>query len=113
DGPDESANVEIRRHGEPRPAEAARQHYELGEALGLMDFAAAAKMSGARFVVLRGALARLERALGQFMLDLHVAEHGYVEIQPPLLVRAEALYGTGQLPKFADEQFRTQTDHWL
>ena len=95
DGPDESANVEIRRTGEPRRLNSARDHVDLGEGLGLMDFAAAAKLSGARFVVLRGALARLERAIGQFMLDLHVNEHGYTEIAPPLLVRDEALFGTG------------------
>ena len=113
DGPDESANVEIRRTGEPRRLNSARDHVDLGEGLGLMDFAAAAKLSGARFVVLRGALARLERAIGQFMLDLHVNEHGYTEIAPPLLVRDEALFGTGQLPKFAEDQFHTNTGHWL
>ena len=78
-----------------------------------MDFATAAKLSGARFVLLSGGLARLERALGQFMIDLHVREHGYTEVSPPLLVREEALYGTGQLPKFAEENFRTTTGHWL
>lgn len=113
DGPDESANVEVRRAGEPRLPNAAREHFEIGEELGLMDFASAAKMSGSRFVVLRGALARLERALGQFMIDTHVDEHGYTEIMPPLLVRDEAVFGSGQLPKFADDLFRTQTDHWL
>ncbi|MEO1226614.1 MAG: serine--tRNA ligase, partial [Pseudomonadota bacterium] len=113
DGPDESANVEVRRSGEPRLPNAAREHFEIGEELGLMDFAAAAKMSGSRFVVLRGALARLERALGQFMIDTHIDEHGYTEIMPPLLVRDEAVFGSGQLPKFADDLFRTQTDHWL
>ena len=78
-----------------------KEHFELGEALGLMDFETAAKLSGARFVVLKGALARLERALMQFMLDLHTIEHGYTEIDPPVLVRDEAMFGTAQLPKFA------------
>jgi seryl-tRNA synthetase len=113
EGADETANVEIRRVGEPLRRNGAKEHFDLGEALGLMDFATAAKLSGSRFVVLRGALARLERALGQFMLDLHVAEHGYTEIAPPYLVRSDALYGTGQLPKFAEDLFRTTTDHWL
>ncbi|WP_029011261.1 serine--tRNA ligase [Azospirillum halopraeferens] len=113
DGPDETANVEIRRHGEPRPIANPREHFDLGEGLGLMDFGAAARMSGARFTVLKGALARLERALAQFMLDLHTTEHGYTEVAPPLMVRDTALFGTGQLPKFADDLFRTTTDHWL
>ena len=113
DGGDEAANVERSRHGEPLRLNDAGEHHALGEALGLMDFATAAKMSGSRFVLLRGALARLERALGQFMIDLHTGEHGYTEISPPLLVREEALYGTGQLPKFADENFRTTSGHWL
>lgn len=113
EGADETANVEIRRVGEPLRRNGTKEHFDLGEALGLMDFATAAKLSGSRFVVLRGALARLERALGQFMLDLHVAEHGYTEIAPPYLVRSDALYGTGQLPKFAEDLFRTTTDHWL
>jgi seryl-tRNA synthetase len=114
DGPDETANVEIRRWGEPRPIAAPREHFDLGEALGLMDFQAAARMSGARFTVLKGQLARMERALGQFMLDLHTTEHGYTEIAPPLMVRDTALFGTGQLPKFAEDLFRTTpTDHWL
>ncbi len=113
DGNDESDNVEVRRHGEPKRLNSAKEHHELGEALGLMDFATAARMSGSRFVILRGAMARLERAIGQFMLDLHTTEHGYTEINPPLLVREEALYGTGQLPKFAEENFRTTSDHWL
>ncbi|MEQ9811780.1 MAG: serine--tRNA ligase [Azospirillaceae bacterium] len=112
-GSDESDNVELRRVGEPRQSDTAREHFELGEALGLMDFAAAAKLSGSRFVVLKGALARLERALGQFMIDLHTAEHGYTEMQPPLLVRDDAAFGTGQLPKFAEDLFHTQTGHWL
>jgi len=111
-GSDEHGNVEYRRNGTPRGINWAKQHFELGEALGLMDFETAAKLSGARFVVLRQNLARLERAIGQFMLDLHVTEHGYTEIQPPLLVRDEVMFGTAQLPKFADDQFmasRTKT----
>ncbi|MGJ3264624.1 MAG: serine--tRNA ligase [Salinarimonas sp.] len=105
EGPDESANVERATWGTPRRSNAAREHYELGEAMGLMDFETAAKLSGSRFVVLRGQLARLERALGQFMIDLHTREHGYTEVSPPLLVRDEAFYGTAQLPKFEDDQF--------
>ncbi|WP_131193833.1 serine--tRNA ligase [Lichenihabitans psoromatis] len=115
-GRDEHDNVEIRRHGEPRsfPADSpAREHFEVGETLGLMDFEAAAKMSGARFVVLRGGLARLHRALGQFMLDLHTDQHGYQEIDPPLLVRDDAMVGTAQLPKFRDDQFRAGDELWL
>jgi seryl-tRNA synthetase len=108
DGKDESANVEIRRWG-ARPElggmNKPREHFEIGEALGLMDFDAAAKLSGARFVVLKGALARLERALEQFMLDLHTTEHGYTEVSPPVLVRDAAMFGTAQLPKFEDDQF--------
>jgi seryl-tRNA synthetase len=90
-----------------------REHFELGEGLGQMDFAAAAKLAGSRFTVLRGDLARLERALGQFMLDLHVSEHGYVETTVPLLVNDAAMFGTGQLPKFADDLFRTTDGRWL
>ena len=105
-GADEKGNVEIRRHGEPRKFPfKPREHFEIGEALGLMDFEAAARMSGARFVVLKGALARLERALAQFMLDLHTSEHGYAEVSPPLLVRDAAMFGTNQLPKFENDQF--------
>ncbi len=104
-GPDESANREERRVGEKPSLNDAQEHFEIGEALGLMDFETAAKLSGSRFVVLKGGLARLERALGQFMLDLHTNEHGYAEVQPPLLVRSEVLFGTGQLPKFAEDQF--------
>ncbi|MYZ47368.1 serine--tRNA ligase [Propylenella binzhouense] len=104
-GPDESANVELRRWGDRREPPFAREHFELGERLGLMDFEAAARLAGSRFVVLKGALARMERALGQFMLDLHTREHGYLEVQPPVLVRDAALFGTAQLPKFADDQF--------
>src|SRR5262249_8681308 len=87
--------------------------FELGEALRQMDFEIAAKLSGARFVVLKRGLARLERALGQFMLDVHTGEHGYTEIDPPLLVQDHVMFGTAQLPKFAGDQFRTTTDHWL
>ncbi len=112
-GRDERDNVERSRYGEPRHLPAAKQHFELGEAWGLMDFEAAAKLSGSRFVVLRGELARLERALGQFMLDLHTAEHGYTEVAPPLLVRDEVMFGTAQLPKFAEDQFRAGSEHWL
>jgi seryl-tRNA synthetase len=105
-GPDASANKVLRKVGKPRDfAFEPKQHFELGEALGLMDFETAAKLSGARFVVLKGALARLERALAQFMLDLHTSEHGYTEINPPLLVRDDTMFGTAQLPKFADDQF--------
>ncbi|MFN8972973.1 MAG: serine--tRNA ligase [Alphaproteobacteria bacterium] len=90
-----------------------KDHVALGETLGLMDFAAAAKISGARFVVLKGALARLERALAAFMLDLHTSEFGYLETNPPYLVKDAALYGTGQLPKFAEDLFQTKNDYWL
>ncbi|MEN3211727.1 serine--tRNA ligase [Methylorubrum populi] len=105
-GADEHGNVEYRRFDSSRERLAqGRQHFELGEATGLMDFEAAAKLSGSRFVVLKGPLARLERALGQFMLDLHTGEHGYLEVAPPILVRDEAMFGTAQLPKFEDDQF--------
>jgi seryl-tRNA synthetase len=114
DGADESDNVEIRQSGAPPEfGFAPREHHVLGEALGLMDFERASKMSGARFVVLKGGLARMERALAAFMLDLHTAEFGYTEVNPPALVRDSALYGTGQLPKFGDDLFRTTSDHWL
>jgi seryl-tRNA synthetase len=106
DGKDEKDNKELKRFGEPGRQNAAKQHYELGEALGLMDFTNAAKMSGARFTMLRGALAQLERALGNFMLDIHTREFGYEEISPPLMVRDEMMYGTAQLPKFRDDQFQ-------
>ena len=113
-GPDESANVEVRKWGDvPTFDFAPKQHFELGEALGLMDFDMAAKLSGSRFVVLSGALARLERALASFMLDVQTGEHGYTEMGLPIMVRPEALYGTGQLPKFGDDLFKTTTDHWL
>jgi seryl-tRNA synthetase len=114
DGADERSNVVLKEVGAPRDfGFAPKQHFELGEALGLMDFSLAAKLAGSRFVVLRGALARLERALGQFMLDLHTGEHGYEEASVPLLVNDAALYGTGQLPKFADDLFRTTDNRWL
>ena len=113
EGRDEHDNVEQRRHGEPRRLNKAVDHVDLGAALGMMDFEAAARISGARFVVLKGQIARLERALGQFMLDLQTTEHGYVEVSPPLLVRDEAVFGTGQLPKFAEDLFRTNDGRWL
>ncbi len=112
-GADENDNVEVRKHGEPKRANWAKEHFEIGEAFGQMDFERAAKLSGARFTVLSGQLARLERALGQFMLDLHTQEHGYTEVQPPLLVRDDAMFGTGQLPKFTEDLFRAGDDHWL
>ena len=106
DGADEHGNVEHHKFGAVRNyAFAPKQHFELGEALGQMDFETAAKLSGARFVVLKKGLARLERALGQFMLDLHTTEHGYTEVNPPLLVRDDVMFGTTQLPKFEDDQF--------
>ncbi|MFM9939927.1 MAG: serine--tRNA ligase [Hyphomicrobiaceae bacterium] len=110
DGADEKANVEVRRVGTPTKfafTNKPKQHFELGEALGMMDFESAAKVSGARFVFLKGQLARLERALGQFMLDIHTEEFGYTEVNPPLLVRDEAAHGTGNLPKFEDQLFAT------
>ncbi|MGO9233073.1 MAG: serine--tRNA ligase [Methylocella sp.] len=106
EGRDENDNVELRRVGEPRPLDfEPREHFDVGEALGLMDFETATLISGARFVVNKGALARLERALSQFMLDLHTGEHGYTEVNPPILVRDEAMFGTAQLPKFREDQF--------
>lgn len=114
DGTSEADNVERGRFGTPKMFNfEPKEHFEIGEALGLMDFEAAARMAGSRFVVLRGQLARLERALGQFMLDLHTSEHGFTETQVPLLVRGEALFGTGQLPKFAEDAFHTDDDRWL
>jgi seryl-tRNA synthetase len=112
-GADEHDNVEVRRWGEPFAIGAPKDHVELGEALGLMDFDAAARMSGARFVVLKGQLARLERAIGQFMLDLQTREHGYLEVAPPLLVNDAAAYGTDKLPKFAEDLFQTTDGRWL
>ena len=113
EGEDEAANVEIRKWGEPRELAGAKEHFDIGEGLGQMDFETAAKMSGARFVLLKGQLARLERAIASFMLDLHTGEFGYTECQPPLLVKDDALYGTGQLPKFSEDLFKTTADHWL
>ena len=108
DGRDETANKEVRRWGEPRAFEfEPKQHFDLGEALGLMDFETAAKVSGARFVFLKGALARMERALAAFMLDIHTSEFGYTEVNPPILVRDAAAYGTTNLPKFKDDLFQT------
>jgi seryl-tRNA synthetase len=111
DGKDASDNVEHHRFGAKRDyAFAPKQHFELGEALGQMDFETAAKLSGARFVVLKKGMARLERALGQFMLDVHTSEpHNYIEISPPILVRSEAMFGTAQLPKFNEDQFVATT----
>jgi len=106
DGEDENDNVEVLKWGEPRTTGPAKDHADLGEALGLLDFEAAAKMSGSRFAVLKGQLARLERAIGQFMLDMQTDKHGYQEVNPPLLVRDEAMFGTGQLPKFEEDLFR-------
>ena len=114
DGADEGANIVLAQHGSPRDLGfEPKQHFELGEALGLMDFAAASKIAGARFVVLRGALARLERALGQFMLDLHTREHAYTEMVVPSLVNDATAYGTDKLPKFADTMFQTTDGRWL
>ncbi|MGY3467577.1 seryl-tRNA synthetase [Bradyrhizobium sp. LM6.11] len=111
DGVDEHGNVQRHVFGNKRNyGFAPKLHDDLGTALGYMDFEAAAKLSGARFVVLKNGLARLERALGQFMLDLHTNEHGYTEINPPLLVRDEVMYGTAQLPKFSADQFRVETE---
>ncbi len=114
EGADEAANVEARRVGDlPKFNFKPKEHFEIGESLGLMDFEGAAKISGSRFVVLKGPLARLQRALGAFMLDLQTGENGYTEVAPPLLVRDDALFGTGQLPKFAEDLFATTTGHWL
>ncbi|MDG2529755.1 serine--tRNA ligase [Caulobacter endophyticus] len=118
EGEDEAGNVEQRRWGDAAKLPAGRlnapkDHVDLGAALGGMDFEAAARMSGARFVVLKKEIARLERALGQFMLDLQTVEHGYTEVSPPVLVKDDALFGTGQLPKFSEDLFRTTGDHWL
>ncbi len=114
DGADEKGNVEHHKFGAPRNYSfAPKQHFELGEALGQMDFETAAKLSGARFVILKNGLARMERALGQFMLDVHTSEHGYTEVNPPILVRNDTMFGTAQLPKFAEDQFRVGEDFWL
>jgi seryl-tRNA synthetase len=113
DGDDDDANVLIRRWGEPRAFDfSPKEHDDLGAPLG-MDFARAAKLSGARFVALYGHLARLERAIATFMLDVQTREHGYTEVAVPYLVRDQVMYGTGQLPKFGEDSFRTTTGHWL
>ena len=114
EGRDESANVVLHQQGDiPNFPFTAKQHFELGEALGLMDFGTAAKLAGARFTVLKGALARLERALGQWMISLHTEAHGYTETSVPLLVNDPTMYGTGQLPKFSEDLFRTTDGRWL
>lgn len=114
DGVDETGNLEVKRIGSPREFNyQPLQHFELGEALGMMDFETATKISGARFVVLKGQLARLERALGAFMLDVHTQEHGYTETNPPLLVRGETAFGTGNLPKFEEDLFKATGDFYL
>ena len=114
DGESEKENVEVRVVGEKTKIQGeVKEHFDLGEGLGQMDFNAGAKLSGARFVVLKGGLARMERALANFMLDLHTEQFGYQEIVPPALVRDQTLYGTGQLPKFADDLFRTENGYWL
>ena len=114
DGADEAANVVVKQVGHPPNFDfLPLEHFQLGEALGLMEFERAARMSGSRFTILRGGLARLERALGQFMLDLHTTRHGYTETQVPLLVNDAAAYGTDKLPKFADDLFRTTDGRWL
>ena len=114
DGADESGNVVLKQHGEPLLSNVlAMEHFDLGEKMGGMLFEAAARMSGSRFTILRGGLARMERALGQYMLDLHVERHGYTEMQVPLLVNDAAAYGTDKLPKFAEDLFRTTDGRWL
>ena len=114
DGLDENDNVEVRVVGDKPSLDAEpREHFDLGEALGQMDFELAAKLSGARFVVLKAGLARMERALANFMLDLHTAEFGYTEVIPPALVKDDTVYGTGQLPKFAEDLFHTDDGYWL
>ena len=114
EGEDEDSNVELRLIGTPPSFEfEVLDHVVIGEILGGMSFEKAARLSGARFVVLSGQLARLDRAIGAFMLDLHTKEFGYTEVTPPVLVRGEALYGTGQLPKFGEDLFRTKEDFWL
>lgn len=112
DGDDEEDNVELRKWGEIK-TQSGPDHAEIGEKLKMMDFETAAKLSGSRFTLLSGSIARLERALAQFFLDTHTSEHGYTEMSGPLMVRDEALFGTGQLPKFAEDQFRTTRGDWL
>jgi seryl-tRNA synthetase len=114
DGADADANVEVRRHGNPRNFPfTPKQHFDIGETLGLMDFEAATKLAGSRFVVLKGALARLERALAAFMIDIHTGEFGYQEVLPPFLVNDQTAFGTGNLPKFGEDLFRTREGFWL
>jgi seryl-tRNA synthetase len=114
EGKDETANVELRKWGTPKKFDfTVKDHADLGVGLGLLDFDQAAVISGARFSILKGALARMERALAQFMLDTHSMEHGFTEVNPPLLVKAETLEGSGQLPKFVEDLYRTTADHWL
>lgn len=113
-GADENANQEVRKVGEPsRLNSEAPDHVAIGEGLGMMDFETAAKMSGSRFVIMHSGLARMERAIAQFMLDTHTQEHGYTEVSPPLMVKDNAMYGTGQLPKFQEDQFQTTRGDWL
>jgi len=113
-GSDEHGNVVKHTAGQkPGWNHKPKEHFEIGEDLGWLDFEGAAKIAGSRFTIVKGQLARLERALGQFMLDLHTSEHGYLEVQPPLMTRDEAMYGTGQLPKFAEDLFKTTDGRWL
>ncbi|MEM7463239.1 MAG: serine--tRNA ligase, partial [Pseudomonadota bacterium] len=114
DGEDEAANIQSSHSGEkPEFAFEPKEHFEIGENLGQMDFETAARIAGSRFTILNGGLARMERALGQFMLDMHTQEHGYLEVQPPLLVNDQTMYGTGQLPKFSEDLFLTTDQRWL
>lgn len=114
DGVDEEGNVEIRKVGEPKQSNSeVPDHVAIGEALGMMDFETAAKISGSRFVILSSGIARLERALAQFMLDTHTSEHGYTEVSPPIMVNDKTMFGTGQLPKFRDDQFQTTRGDWI
>ncbi len=114
EGKDEKSNKEVRKAGEPKKLNSKTpDHADIGETLGMMDFETAAKLSGARFVILNAGIARMERALAQFMLDTHTQEHGYTEISAPLMVNDKTMYGTGQLPKFADDQFKTTRGDWL
>ena len=113
-GSDEHGNVVKHSHGQkPGWNHKPKEHFEIGEELGWLDFEGAVKIAGSRFTIVKGQLARLERALGQFMLDLHTSEHGYLEVQPPLMTRDEAMYGTGQLPKFSEDLFKTTDGRWL
>lgn len=113
-GPDEGSNVEVRKWGDiPTYEFEPKEHFDLGEAMGLMDFETAAKLAGSRFVLLSGHLARMERALAAFMLDHNTTEFGYTEVNPPAMVNDQTMYGTGQLPKFAEDLFRTENGYWL